>query len=557
MEQGHSAPVTCLVVTRRWGGRVDDEPKIISGCAAGELRVWDLHSGVCEASLPGHTDGVTCLILVDDPDELHEQLLVSSSEDGSVKAWAMGDDDPRFGGAPPMLERPPRAEHALRRSFEGHAEGVTCVDCSYPTRASVRQAAAQLALDAADALLPVNNMQVVSASRDRSLKIWLAGSGECLKTIETQEHLVTCVRIVPAPPVPEYDGMARAKRPHVRPVVATGGADGVLKLWNMGSGVCLATLGMHDPGTAVVELRLLYDAGAALDLRHRDARAMWGEVRQDMDLGRHGQGLLQYETCTLLSAGSDCTARFWCMDEDKPGQMRSLLTCHTQALTALDVWEWSAHAPAFGNREAPEDAFGRAVPPLFVSGAADGAVKVWTMQQGVCKRTLRAHAGGAGGGAGGGAFASDARGVSALCVAQVSRQAAGPGDAHGAHGAAPAAPLLVTAGLDFAIRVWEMDDAVGAGDSSDEELTAAAGDGGDEDDFSELEALWAVPPDSRPPLHFGHAPTCTMNDQPPVSATQDARYLRRSLLVKSAAERAASAQRALAVRRNKEREDRS
>ena len=552
MEQGHCASVMCLAVTRRWGGRVADEPKVVSGCEGGEIRIWDLHSGVCEASLPGHGAAVTCFLLVDDPELLHEQVLISSSEDGSVKAWAMGDDDERCGGAPPMLERPPRAEHALRRSFEGHADGVTCVDCAYPSRAIVRQAAAQLALDAAEATLPVNNMQLVSASRDRTLRVWLAGSGECLKTIPTLEHLVSCVRIVPAPPTPEYMGAQRAKRPHLRPTVATGGVEGTVKLWNMGTGVCLATIGMHAPGSAVVELRLLYDEAAHVDLRHRDVRALWGAAKQNLDLGRHRRDRMVYETATLLSAGSDCTVRFWCMDEDKPGEMRSLITCHTQALTALDAWEWSAHAPAFGNAAAPVDAFGRQVPSLFVSGAADGAVKVWTMQQGVCKRTLRAH----GSKTSGSAFAADACGVSALCVAQVSRQAAGPGVEHGAHGAGPSSPLIVTAGLDFAIRVWEMDGCVGEADSSDEELTAAA-EGAEEEDFSALEKLWAAPPDPRPQLHFGHAPTRTLNGEPPVSATRDARYLRTSLLVKTRTERAALAQRAHTARINKTREERS
>lgn len=57
---------------------------LISGSRKGDIKIWDVASGVCLTTLTGHTDTVGCLLpLVSD----HGHLLASGSTDNSIKLW--------------------------------------------------------------------------------------------------------------------------------------------------------------------------------------------------------------------------------------------------------------------------------------------------------------------------------------------------------------------------------------------------------------------------------------------------------------------------------------
>jgi len=67
--------------------------------------------------------------------------------------------------------------------------------------------------------------QVVSGSRDKTVKIWDASSGACLKTLEGHSDSVWSVAF-------SYDGTQ----------VISGSWDKTVKIWDAGSGACLKTL---------------------------------------------------------------------------------------------------------------------------------------------------------------------------------------------------------------------------------------------------------------------------------------------------------------------------
>jgi WD40 repeat protein len=71
--------------------------------------------------------------------------------------------------------------------------------------------------------------QVVSGSGDETVKIWDAGSGACLKTLNGHSDTVSSVAL-------SHDGTQ----------IVSGSGDKTVKIWDAGSGTCLKTLKGHS-----------------------------------------------------------------------------------------------------------------------------------------------------------------------------------------------------------------------------------------------------------------------------------------------------------------------
>ena len=68
----------------------------------------------------------------------------------------------------------------------------------------------------------------LTASSDKTARVWNADSGKCLQTLSGHEGIVTCVR---------FTGDYRR--------VITTSADGTLKVWSVDTGECICTLSGH------------------------------------------------------------------------------------------------------------------------------------------------------------------------------------------------------------------------------------------------------------------------------------------------------------------------
>jgi WD40 repeat protein len=148
------------------------------------IKIWDLKTGDCRATLKGHTDGIRSVAITPDG-----KRILSGSADTSVRVW-----DASSGGKLTQLE--------------GHGDRVWSV------------------------VTLQDNTRVLSGSGDNTLKLWDISSGACLRTIQTGDSIRDNILAVA---VNRDGGKA-----------LSGHQDGCLRLWNLETGECLATLKGHS-----------------------------------------------------------------------------------------------------------------------------------------------------------------------------------------------------------------------------------------------------------------------------------------------------------------------
>ncbi|KAJ4966810.1 hypothetical protein NE237_018659 [Protea cynaroides] len=122
---------------------------IIGGGSSGEIYFWEVASGRLLKRWHAHYRAVTCLVLSED-----ESLLISGAEDGCVRVWSllmMFDDIGREA-----------AKHPYIYNFNEHTLRVTDVVSGHGGC----------------------NAIIVSASEDRTCKVWSLSKGKLLRSIE-------------------------------------------------------------------------------------------------------------------------------------------------------------------------------------------------------------------------------------------------------------------------------------------------------------------------------------------------------------------------------------
>jgi platelet-activating factor acetylhydrolase IB subunit alpha len=112
---------------------------VIASCSEdATIKLWDYESGTFECTLKGHTDVVQdiCFDLA-----MNGRLLCSCSADMSIRLWDM------------------QESYACVKTLQGHDHNVSSV-CFTPS-----------------------GDHVISASRDKTIKIWEVNTGYCVKTL--------------------------------------------------------------------------------------------------------------------------------------------------------------------------------------------------------------------------------------------------------------------------------------------------------------------------------------------------------------------------------------
>lgn len=243
----HRDPVTCVAFHPIFSS-------LASGSDDTTIKVWDWELGELERTIKGHTKAV---LDVDYGGPRGGTLLASCSSDLTIKLWDPSD------------------EYKNIRTLPGHDHSVSAVRF----------------IPSGAAGSPSSGNLLVSASRDKTLRIWDVTTGYCVKTLqghldwvrdvaasadgrflfsagndqiprlwdassgETRasflghEHVVECVAFAPTTSYPHLSGLAGLKKAppsssHAE-FLATGSRDKTIRLWDS-RGTLIKTLVGHD-----------------------------------------------------------------------------------------------------------------------------------------------------------------------------------------------------------------------------------------------------------------------------------------------------------------------
>ncbi len=202
--------------------------------------------------------------------------------------------------------------------------------------------------------IEMGGRQAISASSDKTLKLWDLRTGAQLRTYKGHRDLVHTVAFTP-----------NGKN------AISGSDDLSIKVWDIEEGTNLRTYALHED--KILAIAPLYDNKRVLSSDESGKLLLWdlwtGEIERDMDAesGRIWSIALTPEREVAFTAGDDHTISCWNL---KGGKTRAKLTAH-------DDWIWSLKVTPDGR--------------YLISASEDQNIIVWDLFSGRVARVLTGH----------------------------------------------------------------------------------------------------------------------------------------------------------------------
>nr|POE72352.1 mitochondrial division protein 1 [Quercus suber] len=242
------------------------------------VRVWDLNAGRCMGMLEGHLSSVRCL-------QVEENLVATGSMDASIKLWDLNQADYTPPPASTIPEEgepegdelftPATAEDQAKMQQAPEAHGNGMADCHlFTLSAHVAEITA----------LHFRGTTLVSGSADKTLRQWDLEKGRCVQTLDVlwaaAQASTINPSITPAPAAADVAGgwwrptagrLPAAEADFVgtlqvfETALACGTADGMVRLWDLRSGMVHRSLVGHTGPVTALQFDDVYMVTASLD----------------------------------------------------------------------------------------------------------------------------------------------------------------------------------------------------------------------------------------------------------------------------------------------------
>ncbi|NJO43863.1 MAG: NACHT domain-containing protein [Cyanobacteria bacterium RU_5_0] len=295
-----------------------DGQTLASGSSDRTIKLWNPLTGDCLHTLQGHHDLIWALHWSTD-----SSTLASGSHDQTVRLW-----NPEKGRCQQILQ--------------GYTNSIRCVTWS------------------------PDGQYLASSSTDKNIRIWDAETGQCLKTFAAHQAWIFSVAWHPIAPSALSNG--------VTGILASGGADAAIKLWDISTGHCLKTLSGHTSWVFSVDWspdgQRLASGSSLNDLTAR----IWNPVTGDClkVLTGHQSWIWWVKWSPdgkwLATAADDRMVKLW---DAQTGECLQTLHDDRQLGVAL---AWSPDSQR-----------------LATSGI-DHTIRIWHTETGICEQELTGHA---------------------------------------------------------------------------------------------------------------------------------------------------------------------
>lgn len=236
---GHTGSVLCLQY---------ENDVLITGSSDTTIRIWSIELGRSVNTISHHQEAVLHLRFVD-------SIMVTSSKDRTIAVWDI---------------RSPE-NVVLRRSLIGHRAAVNVVDFDLRF--------------------------IISASGDRTIKMWITDTCEFYRTLSGHKRGIACL---------QYMG----------DLIVSGSSDNTIRIWNAISGACMRTLEGHQELVRCIRFNNRFIVSGAYDgkIKVWDLKAALDPLRTSTDfcirtLSHHTGRVfrLQFDMFQIVSSSHDDT----------------------------------------------------------------------------------------------------------------------------------------------------------------------------------------------------------------------------------------------------------
>ncbi|APZ96748.1 TIR domain-containing protein [Fuerstiella marisgermanici] len=298
--EGHSGYVTSVAIS-------NDGSRALSGSEDASVRIWDLHSGHCTATLKGHSEAVRSVATSHDGSR-----ALSGSDDKTVRVWDLNSAQ-------------------CTATLEGHSEAVRSVAINH------------------------DGSRALSGSDDKTIRVWDLKSGQAMATLKGHSEVVRSVAI-------SRDG-SRA---------LSGSDDKTIRVWDLNSGHRTTTLEGHSGRLRSVAISS--DGCHALSGSSDNAVRVWDLKSGQCTAALEGHSdfvmsvAISNDGSRAISGSTDTTVRVWDLHS---GQCEEILKGHSRYVRSMVISHDGSRA---------------------LSGSEDNTVRIWDLNSGHCTATLEGQA---------------------------------------------------------------------------------------------------------------------------------------------------------------------